>query len=186
MGHGAGEKAVWRKNGEWTGTSRMRSRVAKKLDEQRRKLQKELRDIDKFSCVCRKSFRKTSRVTCNSSCKRWSKGGMTSCQNTRKCRRYRKKIQSIQDRRRNLQGIETDLSIQLPKSTSDGSGCSIGRLMLGNGTREFFLLRSKKKRNSQGEDPRTCKEPVEKCQVQKKRKEKKWKKKKKKVEEAKR
>ena len=122
MGHGAGEKAVWRKNGEWTGTSRMRSRVAKKLDEQRRKLQKELRDIDKFSCVCRKSFRKTSRVTCNSSCKRWSKGGMTSCQNTRKCRRYRKKIQSIQDRRRNLQGIETDLSIQLPKSTSDGRG----------------------------------------------------------------
>ena len=46
-----GEKAAWRKSGEWRWTSRMRSRVAKKLDEQRRKLQKELRVIEKFLCV---------------------------------------------------------------------------------------------------------------------------------------
>ena len=46
-----GERAAWRKSGEWTWILRMRSRVAKKLDEQKRKLQRELRDIEKFSCV---------------------------------------------------------------------------------------------------------------------------------------
>ena len=40
----------------------------------------------KNSRVCRKMFRKASSVTCSSNCKRWSKGGMMSCQSTRKCR----------------------------------------------------------------------------------------------------
>ena len=44
----------------------------------------------KSSRVCRKSFRKASRVTCSSSCKRWSKGGTTSCQTTRECRKGHK------------------------------------------------------------------------------------------------
>ena len=57
----------------------------KKLDEQRRRLQ-----MLKSSHVCRKSFRKTLRVTCNS-CERWSKGGTTSCQNTRKCSKDRRR-----------------------------------------------------------------------------------------------
>ena len=42
----------------------------KKLDEQKRKL-----------IVCRKSFRKASRVTSSSSCRKWNKGGTISCQN---------------------------------------------------------------------------------------------------------
>ena len=33
---------------------------------------------------------KTFRVTCNSSCKKWSKGGTISCQNIRKCREIEK------------------------------------------------------------------------------------------------
>ena len=44
----------------------------------------------KSSRVCRKSSRKTSRITCNSSCKMWSKGSTISCQNIRKCRKDRK------------------------------------------------------------------------------------------------
>ena len=48
------------------------------------------KEILKSSRVCRKSFRKTLRVTCNSKCKRWSKEGTTSCQNTRKCGQDRK------------------------------------------------------------------------------------------------
>ena len=42
--------------------------------------------------MCRKSFRKTSRVTCSSS--RWSKGGTTSCQNTNNCRKDHKRYQA--------------------------------------------------------------------------------------------
>ena len=41
------ERAAWRKNGEWTRTWRMRSRVAKSWMTK----EKELRDIEKFSCV---------------------------------------------------------------------------------------------------------------------------------------
>ena len=37
--------------------------------------------------MSRKRFRKASRVTCSSNCKRWSKGGVTSCQSTRRCRK---------------------------------------------------------------------------------------------------
>ena len=61
----------------------------KKLVEQKRKLKKELREIE-ASRVCQKSFRTASRATCSSNCKRWSKGGMTSCQ-TRKCRQDHKR-----------------------------------------------------------------------------------------------
>ena len=50
--------------------------------------------------------------------------------------------------------------------------------MNGNGIGDLFALN--KKRNSQGEDPRTFKETVERWRVQKKRKEKKRKEKKKK------
>ena len=42
----------------------------KKLDDQRRKLQKELRDIEKFSCVPKEFQENLKRVICNSSCKR--------------------------------------------------------------------------------------------------------------------
>ena len=43
------KKAAWRKSMEMDLEDEVESR--KKLDEQRRKLQKELRDIEKFSCV---------------------------------------------------------------------------------------------------------------------------------------
>ena len=85
---------AWRKSGEWTWTWRRRSRAAKKLDEQKKKLQKELREIEN-SCVCRGRFRNASRVTCCSNCKKWSKGGMTSCQSTRKCRKYHKRCKAF-------------------------------------------------------------------------------------------
>ena len=73
----------------------------KKLVEQQRKLQKELRDIEKFSCVP-KEFQEALRVTCRNSCKKWNKGSTISCQNIRKCRRGRQKMQSIQDKGRTL------------------------------------------------------------------------------------
>ena len=57
----------------------------KKLDEQRKKVV-----ALKNSRVCRKSFRTASGMTCSSICGRWSKGGMTSCQSIRKCRKITK------------------------------------------------------------------------------------------------
>ena len=60
----------------------------KKLDEQKKGSCRRSCEKLKNSRVCRKRFRKASKVTCSSNCKRWSKGGM---------------IQSIQDRRRNMQ-----------------------------------------------------------------------------------
>ena len=45
----------------------------------------------KNSRVCRQRFRTASRMTCSSICRRWSKGGMTSCQNIRKCRKDHKR-----------------------------------------------------------------------------------------------
>ena len=50
---------------------------------------------------------------------------------------------------------------------------------------EGTLFETKEKRNCQGEDPRTFKEPVESWRVQKKWKEKKWNKKKKKKKDKK-
>ena len=50
------------------------------LDEQMKKLQ---------------SFRKALRVRCSSSCSKWSKGGMTSCQSTRKCRTDHKRYEAF-------------------------------------------------------------------------------------------
>ena len=66
----------------------------KKLDEQKKKLHRELREIEN-SRVSRKRFRKASRVTCCSNSKKWSNGGMTSCQSTRKCRKYHKRCKAI-------------------------------------------------------------------------------------------
>ena len=81
-----GEKAAWRKNVERTWTLRTRSRVAKSWMSKKGSCRRSC-EILKSSRVCRKSFRKASRVTCSSNCKRSSKGGTTSCQSTRRCRR---------------------------------------------------------------------------------------------------
>ena len=54
-----GEKVAWRKSGERTWTWRRRSR-RKKLDEQKRKLQKELLEIETLSCLskeCQESLK---------------------------------------------------------------------------------------------------------------------------------
>ena len=70
-----GEKAARRKSGEWTFEDGNESR--KKLDQQRQKLQTDLRDIEKLSCVS-KRFRTASKVTCSCRCRRWRIGDMTS------------------------------------------------------------------------------------------------------------
>ena len=46
-----GEKVAWRKSGVWKTDREDEVESRKKLDEQRRKLQKELQYIEKFSCV---------------------------------------------------------------------------------------------------------------------------------------
>ena len=56
-----------------------------------------------------------------------------------------KKYKASRTKRRNLQEIETDLSIQLPESTSDGRGCFTGGLVNGNGMRVFFVEKQKKR-----------------------------------------
>ena len=58
----------------------------KKLDEQKKKLQKELRDIEKFSCVL-KEFQESLKV-------KWNKGGTISCQSISKCRKDHKKYKA--------------------------------------------------------------------------------------------
>ena len=69
---GERERAVWRKSGVWRWTTRMRQGVD---DEQKKKLQKELRDIEKLSCL--------------NSCRKWNTGGTISCKSIRKCRTNR-------------------------------------------------------------------------------------------------
>ena len=49
----AGEKVAWRKSGKWT--LRMRTRAERSLDDQRRKLQKDLRDVEKLSCASKEA-----------------------------------------------------------------------------------------------------------------------------------
>ena len=61
------------------------------------------------------------------------------------------------------------------ETTSDGRGSFAGGLANGNGMR-VFCKEKKEKRNSQGKDPRTFREPSERWRVLKKRKEEKWKK----------
>ena len=67
-----GEKAVWKKSGVWTWTLRMRSRVAKSWMSKGGNCSRSCEMLNS-SRVCRKSFRKTSRVTCSISCKRWTR-----------------------------------------------------------------------------------------------------------------
>ena len=84
---------------EWrigTWTWRRRSRAAKSWMSKIKKLLKELREIEKFSLFVERGFRKASRVTCSSNCKRWSKGGMASCQSTRKCRKDHKTYKAFE------------------------------------------------------------------------------------------
>ena len=85
-----GEGVAWRKSGEWIWTWRRRLRAGKSWMSKKKKLQEELREIEN-SRVCRRRFRKAPRVTCCGNCKKWSKGGMTSChQSTRKCKKDHK------------------------------------------------------------------------------------------------
>ena len=73
------KKADWRKSG-----------VFKKLDDQRRKLQKELRDIEKVLLCAERVSGKPQKSNLQQQLQEvWSKEGATSCQRTRKCRRYR-------------------------------------------------------------------------------------------------
>ena len=76
--------------GEGNGPRGWRSRVAKSWMSKGGNCRSGCETL-KISRVCRKSFRKTSRANCNSSRKRWSQGGTTTCQNTRKCRKDRKR-----------------------------------------------------------------------------------------------
>ena len=78
-----GEKAAWRKSGVWRSTSRMRSRVERSWMSKRGSFRRSC-EKRKSSRVRRKSFRNTSRVTCSCCCKRWSTGGTTPFQSTRK------------------------------------------------------------------------------------------------------
>ena len=55
----------------------------------------------KNSRECQKRFRTASKMTCSSSCRRWSKGSMTSCQSIRECRTDHKRCKASQDKRRN-------------------------------------------------------------------------------------
>ena len=74
----------------------------KKLGEQKRKLQKELRDVDRLPFVS-KEMQESIKESLQHSCKRWRKGGMISCLSTRMRTKKSQKIQSFQDKRRNLQ-----------------------------------------------------------------------------------
>ena len=83
-------RVAWRKSGEWIWTWRRRLRAGKSWMSKKKKLQEELREI-KNSRVCRRRFRKAPRVTCCGNCKKWGKGGITSChQSTRKCKKDHK------------------------------------------------------------------------------------------------
>ena len=63
-----GEKVAWRKSED----------EIEKLDEQRKKLQKDLRDVEKLSCVSKEVQDSLKKITCSRSCRRWRKGDMTS------------------------------------------------------------------------------------------------------------
>ena len=52
--------------GEWRMDVEDEIESRKKLDEQRRKLQKGMRDVEKLSCVCLKMLRTASSMTCSS------------------------------------------------------------------------------------------------------------------------
>ena len=78
-----GEKVAWTKSGEWTLS--MRSRAERSWMSKGKSCRKICGTL-KNSRVCRKRFRKAPKMTCSSSCRRWRKGGMTSCQSIKKCR----------------------------------------------------------------------------------------------------
>ena len=61
----------------------------KKLDEQKNSCRRSCEKLKNSRVLCRR-LRKASRVTCSSNCKRWSKGGMTSCQSTRSAEKITK------------------------------------------------------------------------------------------------
>ena len=73
----------------------------KKLDEQRRKLQKELRDVEN-SRVCRKRFRTTSRMTCSRSCREVERRRHALMLEHQKCRKDRKRYKAPR-KKRNMQ-----------------------------------------------------------------------------------
>ena len=73
---------------EWRMDSEDEIEGRKKLDEQRKKLQKDLRDVEKLSCVSNEV--QESLKKCSRSCRRWRKRGMTSCRSIKKYRKYQK------------------------------------------------------------------------------------------------
>ena len=77
----------------------------KKLDEQWKKLQKDLRDVQKNSRVCRKRFRNAPKLICSSSCMRWRKRRHDLMPEHRKVHKRLQDTQNIQDKRRNLQKV---------------------------------------------------------------------------------
>ena len=78
-------RVAWRNSGRDVDfEEEVESRI--KLDEQKRKLQKELREVEKFSC-----FSEEVQESLKGNLQqRWSKGGMTPCQSTRNCRKDHK------------------------------------------------------------------------------------------------
>ena len=75
---GGESEDVWRESMEVEDEAESR----RKLDEQKKKLQKEPRDVDRLSFVS-KRCRRVSWSHCSTSCNRWRQGGMISCLSTR-------------------------------------------------------------------------------------------------------
>ena len=87
------KKDTRKKCGETVWKSRMTPSVAQKLDEQRKKMQRELREVERLS-LCKK----TSWSQCSINCKRLRKRGTISCLSTKGHKRGHKRYQASRTR----------------------------------------------------------------------------------------
>ena len=102
-----GEKGAWRKSGDWTWTSRMRSRAAKSL-------QKELRDVEKPSCIP-KEVQDSLKNVLQQQLQEVEQRRHDLMPEHQKAQKRSQKIQSTQDKRRNLKKDSTAAEEEMRK-----------------------------------------------------------------------
>ena len=98
---GLSYKRAWRKSGDWTRTLRMRSRVAKKLDEQKKSYRR-IRDIEKILCVP-KEFQENLKSNLQQQLQEVEQRKHDLMPEHQRVQKKSQKIQSIQDEKRNVQ-----------------------------------------------------------------------------------
>ena len=87
----------------------------KKLDDQRRKLLKELRDIEKFSCVPKEFQENLKRVSATAAARGVEQRRRDFMPAHQKVQKISQQIQSIQDKRRHLQKDSTAAEEEMRK-----------------------------------------------------------------------